>query len=34
MKFSGKIIEDGASNKLFNFGSDLWPVCLSVSIAY
>ena len=31
MKFSGKI-EDGSSNKLLNFGSNPWPVCLSVSI--
>ena len=31
MKFSGKI-EDGTSNKALNFGSILWPVCLSVSI--
>ena len=31
MKFSG-MIEDGTSNKPLNFGSDLRPVCLSVSI--
>ena len=31
MKFSVKI-EDGTSNKPLNFGSDPWPVCLSVSI--
>ena len=31
MKFSGKI-EDGTSNKPLNFGSNPWPVCLSVSI--
>ena len=31
MKFSGKI-EDGTSNKPLNFGSYLWPICLSVSI--
>ena len=31
MKISGKI-EDGTSNKSLNFGSDPWPVCLSVSM--
>ena len=31
MKFSGKI-EDGTSNEPLNFGSDPWPVYLSVSI--
>ena len=31
MEFAGKI-EDGTSNNPLNFGSDLWPVCLSVSI--
>ena len=33
MIFSGKI-EDGTSNKPLNFGSDPWPVCLSVSILH
>ena len=31
MKFSGKI-EDDTSNMPLNFGSDLRPICLSVSI--
>ena len=31
MKYSREI-EDGTSNKPLNFGSDPWPVCLSVSI--
>ena len=33
MKFSGKI-EDGTSNKPLNFGSDVWPVCLSLLAYY
>ena len=31
MKCSGKF-EDGTNNKILNFGSDPWPVCLSVNI--
>ena len=31
MEFAGKI-EDGTSNKPIDFGSDPWPVYLSVSI--
>ena len=31
IKFSGTI-EDGTSKKPLNFGSDPWPVCLSISI--
>ena len=31
MKFSGKI-KVGTSNKSLNFGSDLWPSCLPVSL--